>query len=426
MNVSLIIRLGVMMFVQYAIWGAWAPTLGNYMNTIGIGGDLITTAYSLGPISAIIAPFFLGMVADRFFDSEKVLGVLCILAGVAMMAMPSFTDSPTLFLGLLFLHALCYFPTLGLTASLSFHHLVNQEKEFPIVRVFGTAGWVVIGWIIGGMLKADASALPLYIGGGISVFLGLYSFTLPHTPPPLAGKKTSMREILGVDAFQALKSKSFVVFLLASMLIFIAFGTYFPFAPQYLSEMNTLNPAHFAQPSFEMSFGQFSEIFFMLLIPFLFVRLGVKWMLMLGMLAWVARFTLFASSAATGTFWLIMLGIAIHGICYDFFFVTGQIYIEKKTPPEMRGQIQSLLVLLTQGVGFFLGTQLSGALFSNRAYSETVETTVGGVVEQTEIFRLLPEDWAVFWWIFAACTAVFSLLFFLLFNDKVEEEPAAA
>ena len=407
-------RLGVMMFVQYAIWGAWAPTLGNYMNSINMGGDFITTAYSLGPISAIIAPFFLGMVADRFFDSEKVLGGLCILAGAAMMLMPNFTESPTLFLGLLFIHALCYFPTLGLTASLSFHHLTNQEKEFPVVRVFGTAGWVVVGFVVGALLQADVSPMPLYIGGGISIFLGLYSFTLPNTPAPLAGKKTTFREIIGIDAFKALQSRSFVVFLLAAMLIFIAFGTYFPFAPQYLLEMNSLNADHFANPSAYMLWGQFSEIFFMLLIPFFFVRLGVKWMLVLGMLAWVARFTLFAGAAGAGTFWLIMIGIAIHGICYDFFFVTGQIYIEKKTPAELRGQIQSLLVILTQGIGFFLGTQISGQIFSNRAYSETVDGA--------EVFRLLPEDWAAFWWIFAAATTVFTLAFFLLFNDKVKEE----
>lgn len=394
-----------MMFLQYFIWGAWAPTLGNYMQTINMG-DSINWAYSLGPISAIIAPFFMGMIADRFFDSEKVLGVLCLIAGAAMLAMPAYAES-SLFLPLLFLHAICYFPTLGLTASLAFHHLTNQEKEFPIVRVFGTIAWVVAGVVIGKILQADSTALPLYIGGGASIALGIYSFTLPYTPPPMAGQKTSWREIAGLDALSQLKSRSFVVFLVAAMLIFIGFGTYFPYAPIFFGDVNgQLGVPHFENPSFEMSFGQFSEIFFMLLIPFFFKRLGVKWMLLLGMLAWVARFTIFSTAALSGTFWFIMIGILIHGICYDFFFVTGQIYIDKKTSPAIRGQVQGLLVLLTQGVGFLLGTQLSGAFVN--AYGENGTLTM--------------EDWQLFWGIFAVATLVFTLAFYFLFNDKTADE----
>ena len=173
MNIALTARLSLMMFVQYFIWGCWAPTLGNFMGTDAVNmGELIPVAYSLGPICAIIAPFFLGMIADRFFDSEKVLGVLCLVAGLAMLAMPSYAGT-SLFLPLLFVHALCYFPTLGLTASLAFHHMTNQEKEFPVVRVFGTIGWVVAGFLIGKFLMADFSATPLYIGGAAAIFLGL-------------------------------------------------------------------------------------------------------------------------------------------------------------------------------------------------------------------------------------------------------------
>jgi len=398
---NLKIRLSIMMFLQFIIWGSWAPTLGNYMGTINMS-DSINWAYSLGPIAAIITPFFMGMIADRFFDSEKVLAVLCLIGGIAMCLMPNFAGS-SMFLILLGVHALCYLPTLGITASLSFHHLVNQEKDFPVVRVFGTIGWVVAGVLIGKILKADASALPLYIGGGASILLGLYSFTLPKTPPPLAGKKTSWQQILGLDALKALKHRSFIVFLVSAMLIFIAFGTYFPYAPVYFSNLHsTLSLDNFANPSFEMSFGQFSEIFFMLLIPFLFHRLGVKWMLFLGMLAWLARFTLFAAAAETGTFWMIMLGIGIHGICYDFFFVTGQIYIDKQTSPDLRGQVQGLLVLLTQGVGFLLGTQLSGAFFNGHS--------VEGVMSLI--------DWKSFWSIFAIATAIFAVVFFFLFKEN--------
>lgn len=411
MNIGLVARLSLMMFVQYFIWGAWAPTLGNYMNTIGVG-ELIQWAYALGPIACIIAPFFLGMIADRFFDSEKLLAVLMLVAGAAMCAMPLVAGS-YLFLPLLGLHALCYFPTLGLTASLAFHHLKNQETEFPVVRVFGTIGWAAIGLFMGYVLKADATATPLYIGGGAALFLGLYSFTLPYTPPPSKGQTTSWKQIAGIDAFNALKSKSFVVFLAAAMLIFIAFGTYFPYAPLYFTAIHEeffSGTGFFANPSGEMAFGQVSEIFFMLLIPFFFRRLGVKWMLLLGMLAWVVRFAIFALGASVGVYYFILIGILIHGICYDFFFVTGQIYIDKKTAPEVRGQVQGLLVLLTQGIGFFLGTQLSGA------YVNTL-----GVNGQLD-----PGGWGVFWLIFAIATFIFSLAFVLLFNDRIADHNKSA
>ena len=416
MNVALTVRLSIMMFVQYFIWGCWAPTLGNFMGTEEVQmGELIPVAYSLGPICAILAPFFLGMVADRFFDSEKVLGILCLIAGAAMIAMPSFAGTRW-FLPLLFLHALCYFPTLGLTASLAFHHMTNQEKEFPVVRVFGTIGWVVAGFLIGKFLIADTEADPLYIGraslyigGFAAAFLGLYSFTLPLTPPPAKGQRTSWKEILGLDALKELNTPSSIVFLICAMLIFIAFGTYFPYAPRYLSAMSAGEPIFaslpnyipFSTPAFEMAFGQASEIIFMLLIPFFFARLGIKWMLMLGMLAWVARFTLFAGAALSGTFWIIMLGILIHGICYDFFFVTGQIYLDKKTSYSIRGQAQGLLILLTQGFGMLLGAQLSG-LFVN-------SFGTGGT--------LTPENWRLFWGVFAAATAVFTLVFYIFFKD---------
>jgi len=411
MNIGLVARLSLMMFVQYFIWGSWAPTLGNYMNVIGIG-EWIQWAYALGPIACMIGPFFLGMIADRFFDSEKLLGVLMLIAGAAMCAMPLVAGS-NLFLPLLGLHALCYFPTLGLTASLAFHHLKNQETEFPVVRVFGTIGWAAIGLYMGYILKADATAIPLYIGGGAALFLGLYSFTLPYTPPPSRGQTTSWKQIAGIDAFNALKSKSFMVFLAAATLIFIAFGTYFPYAPLYFSAIHEeffSDTILFANPSGEMAFGQVSEIFFMLLIPFFFRRLGVKWMLLLGMLAWVARFAIFALGASVGMYYFILIGILIHGICYDFFFVTGQIYIDKKTAPEVRGQVQGLLVLLTQGIGFFLGTQLSGAYVNT--FGSNGQLDVGG--------------WETFWLIFAIATFVFSLAFVMLFSDRVADHNKSA
>jgi MFS family permease len=207
-----------------------------------------------------------------------------------------------------------------------------------------------------------------------------------------------------VDALKELNTPTFVIFLICAMLIFIAFGTYFPYAPVYLASVG------FSNPSFEMAFGQASEIIFMLLIPFFFARLGVKWMLMLGMLAWVARFTLFSTAAIPGTYWVIMIGILIHGICYDFFFVTGQIYVDKKTSPAIRGQAQGLLILLTQGVGMFLGAQFSGAFVNTLGEGGT----------------LSPPDWRLFWGVFAAATMVFTLIFFVFFKDDSKQEEVVA
>ncbi len=401
MNLPLTSRLSLMMFVQYFIWGAWGTTLGNYMGTIGMG-ELIPLAYSLGPVAAVVAPFFLGMVADRFFHSEKVLGVLCVVGGLALLLMPSFAGTP-IFLGLLGVHALCYFPTIGLTASLAFHHLVHKEKEFPVVRVFGTFGWIAAGIVVSRTLHADFESTPLYVAAGASLFLGLYSFTLPKTPPPSAGKKTSWREIVGIEALRQLRTRSFIVFLFCAMLTYIAFGIYFPYAPVYLAAVDIENPA------FQMTFGQMSEIIFMLSIPFFFRRLGVKWMLFIGMLAWFIRFAVFAGAAVGGIYWMILIGILVHGICFDFFFVTGQIYIDNKTSPEIRGQVQGLLVLLTYGVGFLIGTQGSGVFVNTLGDGGT----------------LTPPDWRLFWGVCAAASLVFALFFYLMFDDKVEETESA-
>lgn len=402
MNLVLTARLALMMFVQFFIWGAWATTLGNYMSTIDMS-ESIALAYSLGPIACIVAPFFVGMVADRFFHTEKVLGVLFLFSGVALAFMPAFAGSP-LFLALLAAHALCYFPSISLTSSLSFHHIRNQEKEFPVIRVFGTIGWIAAGVVVSAILHADFEPTPLYVGAGASVFLGLYCFTLPKTPPPSAGQTTSWREIAGIDALKQLRSKSFIVFLISAMLAYVAFGTYFPYAPVYLAGMGIENPG------FQMTFGQMSEIFFMLLIPFFFRRLGVKWMLMIGLTAWFVRFGLFSGAAVGSVYWMILTGILIHGMCYDFFFVTGQIYIDKKTSPEIRGQVQGLLVLLSFGVGFLIGTQLSGVLFNSLA--------VQGA--------LAPDQWRLFWAVFSIAAFGFSTFFFLMFDDKVEDREDVA
>ena len=393
--------LSVMMFLQFFVWGAWYVTVGNFMVAEGMG-DITHWAYTVGPLAAILSPFFLGMISDRYFDVEKVLGVLHLLGGGTLLIAPMFSSSPTTFIVVIGVHMLCYTPTLGLSNSLAFHNITSQEKQFPLIRVFGTIGWIVAGVFVSTILGADQTAIPFYVAGGAGIVLGLYSFTLPHTPPPAASQKaSSFREIMGIDALSKLSSKSFNVFLISSMLICIPLAAYYNFAPIFV------NDAGLADPAFKMTFGQMSEVLFMLAMPFFFRRLGVKWMLLIGMGAWVLRYALFALAAPAGVVWIILFGIVLHGICYDFFFVTGQIYVDKKSGPEIRSQAQGLLVLMTYGVGMFIGAQLSGWLYNYYKAGNEVMSM---------------EQWQSFWWIPAIFAGVIMLLFAVLFSDKVDAD----
>jgi nucleoside transporter len=410
-------RLSTMMFLQFFIWGAWYVTIGNYMSAHGMA-DLTHWPYTVNPIAAIIAPFFLGLVADRFFATEKVLGVLHIVGGLVMFAVPAATASPTTFILLLLLYNLCYMPTLGLANSLAFHNIENQESQFPMIRVFGTIGWIVAGLFIGFVLGQftgeelpDRTPLPLYATAVASLLLGFYSFTLPNTPPPAAGEKVSLQSIVGVDALRQLGSGPFYVFIACSFLICIPLAAYYNFAPIFAAnavyDQGTSNAlvGLLPNPSSLMSLGQMSEVAFMLLMPLLFARLGVKWMLAIGMAAWVLRYALFALGAPEAIFWMVAGGILLHGICYDFFFVTGQIYVDKKSSPKVRGQAQGLLVFVTYGLGMFIGAQIAGALF-NGFLGDADALTLAG--------------WRDFWVVPAGFALVVLLLFLVTFRDDSE------
>ena len=400
-NRSKSVPLSIMMFLQFFVWGAWYVTVGNFMVGKGMG-DITHWAYTVGPLAAILSPFFLGMVSDRYFDVEKVLAVLHLLGGVALLVAPMFSNSPTIFIVVIGVHMLFYTPTLGLSNSLAFHNITNQEKQFPLIRVFGTIGWIVAGVFVSTVLGADQTAVPFYVAGTAGIALGLYSFTLPHTPPPAASQKAaSFREIMGIDALSKLSSKSFNVFLISSLLICIPLAAYYNFAPIFVHD------AGLADPATKMSFGQMSEVLFMLAMPFFFRRLGVKWMLLVGMGAWVLRYVLFALAAPAGVVWMILFGIILHGICYDFFFVTGQIYVDKKSGPEIRSQAQGLLVLVTYGVGMFIGAQLAGWLYNYYKAGN-------------EVMSL--EQWQSFWWAPALFAGVIMLMFAVLFNDKLDTD----
>ena len=349
-------RLSVMMFLQFFIWGSWYVTAPLYLGKLGFGGEEFFWTYSVGPIAGIISPFFLGMVADRFFASERVLGVMHLLGAAAMYGaltvMGGEEPTPRMINGLFFAHMLCYYPTLALTNTLALHNMTDAEKQFPLIRVFGTIGWIVAGFMLD-QLGWTSTREMFYLTIGSSVLLGLYSFTLPHTPPPSAGKAVSTRELLGVDAFVLFKNRSFLIFMVSSFLICIPLAFYYQLAARSLQQAGAENVAT------TMSFGQVSEIFFMLAMPLFFKRLGVKWMLVVGMAAWVIRYGLFAVAAPQPDpiMWMMILGIVLHGICYDFFFVTGQIYTDKTAPPAIRGQAQGMLVLFTLGIGMFIGAE---------------------------------------------------------------------
>lgn len=399
------VQLSAMMFLQFFVWGAWYTTIAVYMTNHGMP-DLTHWPYTVNPIAAIVAPFFLGLIADRYFATEKVLGVLHLLGGVFMLLVPQTSGTPTLFILLLLAYNLCYMPTLGLANSLSFHNIKDQEKDFPVIRVFGTIGWIVAGLFISFILSpmvgglAEETPMPLYTAGIASLILGVYSFSLPHTPPSGAGEKVSVRTILGLDALKHLGSKSFYIFIVSSLLICIPLAAYYNFTQTYLTNTDFSNIAA------TQTLGQVSEVVFMLLIPVFFRRLGVKWMLLIGMGAWALRYGLFSLAAPDAVRWMIIGGILLHGICYDFFFVTGQIYVDKKSTAAIRGQAQGFLVLVTYGVGLLIGAQIAGALFNSLLADGATALT-------------LPQ-WKDFW-IYPAGFAVVVMVFFaVLFKDKVE------
>ena len=399
-------RLSAMMFLQFFVWGAWYTVIGVYMSQHGME-DSTAWPYMANAIAAIVSPFFLGLVADRYFATERVIGALHLLGGVFMLIAPLTAGTPSIFLTLVLAYNLCYMPTLGLANALAFHHIQDQEKQFPFIRVFGTIGWIAAGLFISFVLglfvagAAEATPLPLYTTGASSILLGLYAFTLPHTPPPGKGQKVSARSIAGLDAFKQLGSRPFYIFAVSSLLICIPLAVYYAFTQIYLVAADVPNIAA------TQTLGQASEIIFMLLMPMFFARLGVKWMLVSGMGAWALRYLLFALAAPDAVFWMIAVGILLHGICYDFFFVTGQIYVDKKSTPAIRGQAQGFLVLITYGVGMLIGSSIAQALYN------------GFLTPGSQVLTL--DQFADFWWFPAAFAAAVMVFFALTFRDRVDE-----
>ena len=438
----LTVRLFTMMFIQFFIWGAWYVTAPRALTPLGFTGADFGWTYSVGPIAGLISPFFVGMIADRFFATERVLGLMHILGGAAMFAalqlMGGENPSPDAINFMFFLHMFCYYPTLALTNSLAMHSVTDSEKQFPIIRVGGTIGWIVAGLVLSWQ-EWGSSTMMFQLAAYASVGLGLYSLTLPHTPPPAKGQKFEARDALGLDAFVLLKNPSYLVFIVCSFLICIPLAFYYQMAER------TLVAGEVTDTAFKMTFGQMSEIFFMLLMPFFFKRLGVKMMLFVAMATWVARYVLFAIGTPDHVTWMLLLGVTVHGICYDFFFVTGQIYTDQVAPKAIRSQAQGLLVLFTLGLGMMIGAQVAGRVEAHFTPPETAElndkatalldTITEDMTDEArkpiedeaaalQLSALQAIDWKGIWNIPAGAAAVVMVIFFVLFKDnRPQPEP---
>lgn len=396
----LVPRLSLMMFLQFFIWGSWSVTLGLVMSQHNMS-LLIGDAFSAGPIASILSPFVLGMLVDRFFASQKVMAVMHLAGAAILWFVPQalVAQNGALLIGLLFGYTLCYMPTLALTNNIAFHSLSDKDKTFPVVRVFGTIGWIVAGIFIGVTGISDTTGI-FTLAAIISVILALYSLTLPNTPAPAKGLPVKVRDLFCADAFALLKVRHFFVFSLCATLISVPLGTYYAYTASFLAD------AGVGDVSTAMSFGQMSEIFFMLVIPFLFRRLGVKYMLLIGMCAWFVRYAFFALGISEEGRFLLYLGILLHGVCYDFFFVVGFIYTDRIAGEKVKGQAQSMIVMFTYGIGMLLGSQISGALYNRLVAGQTV-----------------PQAWTTFWWIPAVAAAVIAGIF--LFSFKYDDKEQA-
>ncbi|QNF35661.1 nucleoside permease [Adhaeribacter swui] len=394
MKFSIRIRLSILMLLEYFVWGAWYVTMGTYLLT-SLKADAIQvgTAYANLSIAAIISPIFIGLIADRFFSAQKVLGLLHLLGACTLYYISTVKHFEE-FWWLILLYTLLYMPTMSLANGISFSQMKDPGKEFPSVRVLGTAGWIAAGLLIG-FMDMEGSSLTFRIAAACSLVLGVFSFFLPHTPPQK--RSASLSSILGLEALVLFKDRSFIVFFLTSIAVCIPLAFYYNFTNPFLNDLGVKNAAGI------MTLGQASEFLFMLSMPLFFSRFGIKKMMLLGIFAWIIRYMLFAFGNNETEAWMLYSGIILHGICYDFFFVTGQIYIDRRAEQSIRNAAQGMITFATYGIGMLIGSYISGFV------TEKFVSPKGS---------LLNYDWQSVWLSPATIAMGVGLLFLIFFREK--------
>ena len=403
MNTGIKVRLGVMMFLEFFVWGAWFVTMGSYLTaTLHFTDPQSALAYATQSWGAIIAPFIIGLIADKYVNAERLLGVIHLIGAVLMYVLAGTTQFDT-FYPYLLVYMILYMPTLALVNAISFRQMADPAGSFGSIRVWGTIGWIVaglaisfaFGWDSAAGMQAGLLRNTFTMAAAASLVLGIYSFTLPSTPPQRdPGATGGVRGALGLDALALLRDKNFLVFFVASILICIPLAFYYQHANQFLTEIRVENAAG------KQTLGQVSEVLFMLLVPVFLKRFGMKFTLLIGMLAWAVRYVAFAYGNAGELVWLLIVGIALHGMCYDFFFVSGQVFTDSKAGPRYKSAAQGLITLATYGVGMLIGFWVAGQL--------TAAFAAG-----------TGHDWHSIWIYPAAFAAVVAVLFALLFRNEV-------
>lgn len=402
---SMRVRLSLMMFLEYFIWGAWYVTLGTWLGQqLHFSGEQIGVVAGTTALGAAISPFLVGLMADELFANQRLLAALHGIGGLLLW----FASTQGAFgpmYAVLLVYSLCYMPTMALTNALAFRQMKDPKQEFGSIRVLGTAGWIVAGLLIG-FLRVEPTAVPIRIAGAASLLMAIYSLTLPHTPPLRSAHGFKLSNIFPPEAFTLFKDRNFSVFVLASFLICIPLQFYYTFTNPFLNEIGMQNAAG------KMTMGQMSELLFMVTLPWFFRRVGVKYTLMLGMFAWVVRYICFGTGNTGSLVLLLYLGIVLHGICYDFFFVTGQVYVDQKAPPALRAVAQGLIYFITYGIGMFVGSWICGAIVDR--YAKAFPS--GGV----------QHDWRSIWVVPAIASAVVLLFFWVGFRreERAPQQPA--
>src|SRR6266478_8975837 len=393
-------RLSVMMFLEYFIWGAWYVTLGTWLGQqLHFSGQEIGLAAGTTALGAMLSPFLVGLMADELFANQRLLAALHGIGGALLWFASTHTTFGAIYF-ILLIYSLCYMPTMALTNALAFRQMKDPKQDFGSIRVLGTAGWIVAGLIIGYM-GVESTAVPIRVAAVSSILMAIYSLTLPHTPPLRSAHGFKLSNIFPPEASSLFKDRNFSVFALASFLICIPLQFYYTFTNPFLNEIGVQNAAG------KMTMGQMSELLFMVTLPWFFRRLGLKRTLMLGMFAWVARYLMFGYGNSTSLAWILYIGIVLHGICYDFFFVTGQVYVDQKAPTALRAAAQGLITFITYGIGMFIGSWICG-----RVVDFYAKSSPAGVILH---------DWRSIWMVPAIASAAVLLLFWAGFSNKERE-----